>query len=62
MGAYSMSLSVSLTVGPWMGTQILDLAGPVTVWSTMLVLGVLAAILMAYSAPRAGTRYASRSA
>lgn len=59
MGAYSMALSVSLTVGPWMGTQILDAGGPVTVWSTMLVLGMMAAILMAYSAPRSGTRYAT---
>ncbi len=59
MGAYSMSLSVALTVGPWMGTQILDSVGPVSVWSTMLILGVLAAVLMAYSAPRAGTRYAT---
>lgn len=59
MGAYSMALSVSLTVGPWMGTQILDGAGPIVVWSTMLVLGILAAILMAYAAPKAGTRYAT---
>jgi hypothetical protein len=57
MGAYSMSLSVAFTVGPWMGTQILDSVGPFAVWSTMLVLGGLSAVLMAYSAPR-GTRYA----
>ncbi len=59
MGAYSMSLSVAFTVGPWMGTQILDVAGPAVVWSAMLVLGTLAAVLMAFSAPRGGTQYAA---
>lgn len=58
MGAYSMSLSVALTVGPWLGTQILASAGPVTVWSSMLFLGILSAVLMGYSAPRGGTPYA----
>jgi len=53
MGAYSMALSVALTIGPWMGTQLLSALGPVTVWSVMFVLGALAALLMAYSAPRA---------
>ncbi|HEY6090200.1 MAG TPA: MFS transporter [Gemmatimonadaceae bacterium] len=53
MGAYSMALSVALTIGPWMGTQFLAALGPVTVWSVMFVLGALAALLMAYSAPRA---------
>ena len=57
MGAYSMSLSVAFTIGPWMGTQILDAAGPGIVWSLMLVLGAFAAVLMAYSAP-GGTHYA----
>jgi predicted MFS family arabinose efflux permease len=52
MGAYSMSLSVALTVGPWMGTQLLSVYGPVTVWSVMFALGALSAVLMAYSAPR----------
>jgi predicted MFS family arabinose efflux permease len=52
MGAYSMSLSIALTVGPWMGTQLLAAYGPVTVWSVMFVLGALAAGLMAFSAPR----------
>jgi MFS family permease len=58
MGAYSMALSVAFTVGPWMGTQILDAAGPAIVWSTMLLLGILASVLMAFSAPR-GTHYAA---
>ena len=53
MGAYSMALSLALTIGPWMGTQLLASFGPVTVWSVMFVLGALAAVLMAYVAPRA---------
>lgn len=52
MGAYSMSLSISLTVGPWMGTQLLALLGPARVWSVMFALGALAALLMVFSVPR----------
>lgn len=51
MGAYSMSLSVALTLGPWLGTQLLATTGPVGVWSVMFALGVLAAALMVYAAP-----------
>ena len=53
MGAYSMSLSIALTAGPWMGTQLLASLGPVTVWSVMFALGALAALLMAYPSRRA---------
>ena len=52
MGAYSMSMSIALTVGPWMGTQLLAVFGPVTVWSVMFALGALAALLMVFSVPR----------
>ena len=52
MGAYSMSMSIALTVGPWMGTQLLAAFGPVTVWSVMFALGALAALLMVFSVPR----------
>jgi MFS family permease len=52
MGAYSMSLSISLTVGPWMGTQLLASLGPVKVWAVMFALGALAAVLMVFSVPR----------
>jgi MFS family permease len=62
MGAYSMSLSLALTVGPWMGTQLLAAFGPVTVWSVMFALGALAAVLMAYAAPRAHPRLAATGA
>jgi len=52
MGTYGMSMSVALTVGPWMGTQLLAVFGPVTVWSVMFALGALAALLMVFSVPR----------
>lgn len=52
MGAYSMSLSISLTVGPWMGTQLLASLGPIRVWFVMFALGALAAQLMVFSVPR----------
>jgi MFS family permease len=51
MGAYSMSLAVALTLGPWLGTQLLASWGAVGVWSVMFALGVLAAVLMVYAAP-----------
>lgn len=59
MGTYSMALSVAFTIGPWMGTQILDVFGPVVVWTIMLALGLVAALLMARAAPAAGTHYAA---
>ncbi|MDP9202828.1 MAG: MFS transporter [Gemmatimonadota bacterium] len=62
MGAYSMSLSVALTLGPWMGTQLLGLFGPVAVWSVMFGLGALAAVLMAYAAPRVRPQLAAAAA
>lgn len=52
MGAYSMSLAVALTFGPWLGTQLLALVGPVGVWSVMFGLGALAALLMVYGGSR----------
>jgi MFS family permease len=51
MGAYTTSMSVALTIGPPLGTQILGAVGPAAVWTTMFVLGVLSALLMVYSAP-----------
>jgi len=62
MGAYSMSLSLALTVGPWMGTQLLAAFGPVNVWSVMFALGALAAVSMAYAAPRARSPLAAAAA
>jgi MFS family permease len=51
MGAYSMSLSIALTVGPWLGNELLAATGPAGVWSAMFALGVLGAVLMVYAAP-----------
>ena len=52
MGAYSMSLSLALTFGPWAGTQILALFGPTPLWLIMSGFGALAAALMVYATPR----------
>jgi predicted MFS family arabinose efflux permease len=62
MGAYSMSLSVALTLGPWLGTQLLATTGPAGVWSVMFALGVLAAVLMVYAAPPHRRRRAAAAA
>jgi len=51
MGAYSMSLSLALTVGPWLGTQLLSRLGPTVAWYFMFALGALAAALMGFAAP-----------
>ncbi|HJQ10982.1 MAG TPA: MFS transporter [Gemmatimonadaceae bacterium] len=52
MGAYSMALSLALTFGPWLGTQILAGFGPAALWSIMFGFGALAAGLMVYATPR----------
>jgi MFS family permease len=52
MGACSMSLSLALTAGPWLGTQLLAASGPAGVWSAMFGLGALAAVLMVFAAPQ----------
>ena len=62
MGAYSMSLSISLTIGPWMGTQLLASLGPVRVWGVMFALGALAAQLMVFSVPRRRPSHAAVAA
>ena len=51
MGAYSMSLSLALASGPWLGTQLLASTGPIGVWSIMFALGALAAVLMVCGVP-----------
>lgn len=56
MGAYAMSLSLALTVGPWAGIQLLAREGPVGAWSVMFALGALAAALMVFAAPRRSIR------
>jgi MFS family permease len=52
MGAYSMSLSLALTFGPWWGTQLLASFGPTALWLIMFGFGALAAGLMVYATPR----------
>ena len=51
MGAFSMSLSLALTLGPWMGIQLLAATGPTRAWSVMFAIAVFAALLMVYAVP-----------
>ena len=62
MGAYSMSLSVALTIGPWIGTQLLSAFGATVLWSAMFGSGSLAAVLMAFAAPAHPARTAAAGA
>ena len=62
MGAYSMSLSLALTIGPWLGTQLLARLGSVVVWYFMFALGALAAALMGFAAPHRRAAHAAVAA
>jgi MFS family permease len=43
MGLYTMSFGAAFTLGPWVGTVILDRFGPSVLWATMFALGMLSA-------------------
>ena len=62
MGAYSMSLSIALAVGPWLGTQLFASVGAVVLWSIMFVLAALAAVLMVFAAGPQDSRSAAAAA
>jgi MFS family permease len=47
MGAYSMSWGLAFTVGPAMGTAVLDRFGAAALWSAMLAVGLASAGIMA---------------
>ena len=47
MGAYSMAWGLAFTLGPAMGTAVLDRFGAAALWSAMLVVGMAAAGIMA---------------
>ena len=46
MGYFQMSFSFSFMVGPWMGTQALELFGPFYLWTGCLVFGLISAVMM----------------
>jgi len=46
LGMYSLTWTVALTVGPWLGLQIHAHLGPAPVWAGCAVLGLLSAALV----------------
>jgi len=46
MGLYTMSFSIAFSLGPWIGSNVLDRWGPRTIWGGAFVSGCLAALLM----------------
>jgi MFS family permease len=53
MGAYSMAFGIGFTVGPGLGTLVMDRAGAGTLWSGVLAVGLVSTALMARTAIRA---------
>ena len=47
MGAYSMAWGLAFTVGPAMGTAVMDRFGAAALWTSMLVVGMASAGIMA---------------
>lgn len=60
MGAYTMAFGLALTIGPWLGTEILAEHGPTVLWSGAFVCGIVAALIAAYSARMAPVQAALR--
>lgn len=64
MGAYSTAWGLAFTLGPWLGTVVLERWGAPTLWGAVFVLGVAAAAVMSRVAGRedvAATRVAPRA-
>ncbi len=59
MGGFTAMLSLSLIVGPWAGTLLLERSGPQVTWGMMLGCGLLAALLLAMTHPRKQTESAA---
>jgi MFS family permease len=47
MGLYTMAFSLSFTIAPALGTEVLDRFGPATVWIGCLAVGLLGAVIFA---------------
>jgi MFS family permease len=46
MGFYTMAFSVAFTIGPWLGTLLMDRYGSTSTWLTVFLFGLVSAILM----------------
>ena len=49
MGLFSGVMSVSMVVGPWLGTFLLDRTGAPATWAAMFLLGTVAAVAIRFS-------------
>jgi predicted MFS family arabinose efflux permease len=55
MGVYTMTFSIAFTLGPWLGTAVMDRFGPTTLWVCALGFGCLSAAMMTRLYPRRKT-------
>jgi len=46
MGLYSMVFGASVTLGPWLGTAVLDACGPAILWGAVFAVGCLSVLLL----------------
>jgi predicted MFS family arabinose efflux permease len=52
MGAFTMSFGFAFALGPWLGTALLDRAGPTVLWGLMGGLGLAAAAVLGLTTAR----------
>ena len=45
MGLYAMTFSLAFTIGPWIGTRLLDQMGGPKLWLLALGVGLLSAVM-----------------
>jgi len=46
MGYFQMTFSFSLMIGPWLGNEVLDIFGPVTLWFGAFVFALITSFMM----------------
>jgi len=51
-GAYAATFSLAILIGPWAGTIILDRFGGTTLWCAALGVGLLGALVLAFTEQR----------
>jgi MFS family permease len=45
MGVYGLALNLTVVLGPWLGTSLLDYAGPAVLWGSCLLAGLASAAM-----------------
>ncbi len=54
MGLYTMGFSVAFAIGPWLGVQILESSGSISVWLGTFACGCLTALMIWQQQPESG--------